>query len=78
MRGVPCLRFCDGTFKMMPGCNDMFSDKKSFVDTLCVMQSDIRSGEYQKHVDEMLHYAVGLGIDRYGEEVRNGLMETQK
>ena len=74
MRGVPCLRFFDGSFEMMPGFNDSFSDKKGFVKIVHAIQSGLKNGEYQRSINDTLRYVVGLGIDRYREEIKRGLV----
>lgn len=74
MRGVPCLRFFDGSFKMMPGLNDSFSGKKGFVELMHAIQSGLKDGEYQRRVNDTLQYVVGWGIDLYRDEIKRGLV----
>ena len=74
MRGVPCLRFFDGSFKMMPGFDDCFRDENAFVALMSSIQSGLKDGRYQRNVNDTLRYVVGLGIDRYCEEIKRGLL----
>ena len=64
MRGLPCLRFADGTFDIMHGYDDVFSDETSFESKLKSIAM-LDSSEYQKEVDYTLRYAMGVGIDNY-------------
>ena len=66
MRGLPCLRFADGSFDLMSGLDDVFSSQKEFDKCMSyVMDTDIE--KLQSHVDEMLRYVMGIGIDKYKE-----------
>lgn len=64
IRGVPCLRFSDGTFTLMYGNNDIFSNMQELnqvLDSLINMPIE----EYQKQVDVVLEYTLGMGQDNY-------------
>lgn len=66
MRGVPCLRFEDDSFQLPKGCNDNFSTANQLEDILeRLSNTDII--EYQKEVDDILKYTMGIGIDNYRE-----------
>lgn len=63
-KGVPCLRFDDGSYTLMKGYNDIFTNKTNFN----VILSSIRNlptTQYQAEVNDMLEYCLGLGIDNY-------------
>ena len=65
MRGLPCLRFWDGTFDLSAGCKyDVFSTQEDFSACLDVLKNKSNVG-YQADIDEMLRYAMGVGIDNY-------------
>jgi len=64
MRGLPCLRFYDGTFDLMSGCKDVFETLEGFLECLDGIRS-IAEDEYQKEIDDVLKYAIGVGIDNY-------------
>ncbi|WP_217930152.1 hypothetical protein [Bacteroides caecimuris] len=64
MRGLPCLRFYDGTFDLMAGCNDLFGTDEEFVKQINLIRK-LPLSDYQKEVDEILEYAMGVGIDNY-------------
>jgi len=64
MRGLPCLRFDDGTFDLMVGGNDLFETDAEFVKKMNLIQK-LSLSDYQKEVDKILEYVVGIGIDNY-------------
>lgn len=65
MKGVPCLRFCDGSFDLMPGCDDVFGDATGFEQRMAWLRKSDAS-VYQQEVNEALQYALGYGINNYG------------
>ncbi len=64
MRGLPCMRFYDGSYTPLAGCDDEFADFDTFIHQLNRIKS-LPTNEYQKEVDNALMYAVGWGIDEY-------------
>lgn len=72
MRGIPCLRYNDGTFSMMYGYNDEFSTIEEF-DAQMDKIKNIDYDQYQKDIDNILIYAIGLGIDNYKDILYNDL-----
>lgn len=65
MRGVPCLRFTDDSFTLMLGYDDIFSNLDRYIDILEKIKNELPLGQYQKDVDFMLEYVMGVGIDNY-------------
>lgn len=64
MRGLPCLRFFDGSYTPLAGYKDEFSDSHSFKEVLNrIKETDVK--HYQKGVNDALEYAIGWGIDKY-------------
>lgn len=64
MRGLSCLRFCDGTFDLMAGYQDVFNTDEEFqmiMETLKMQPLAI----YQEAINQVLNYAIGIGIDNY-------------
>lgn len=67
LRGVPCFRYYDGSFDLLPGCeNDIFKNEKDLI-RLIELYKKREIDVYQREVDEMLEYTMGLGIDKYKE-----------
>lgn len=64
MRGIPCIRYCDGSFDLSAGYSDVFSNKEGFVNCVNTIAS-LPNEEYQKSIDEVLKFAIGVGIDDY-------------
>ena len=65
IKGVPCLRYSDGTFDLMCGLDqDYFSSADEFEKSISFLLG-LTAKEYQKKVDDILKYAIGLGIDNY-------------
>lgn len=64
MRGLPCLRFYDGTFDLMSGYKDVFETLEGFLECLGGIRS-LAEDEYQKEIDNVLKYAIGVEIDNY-------------
>lgn len=65
IKGVPCLRYSDGTFDLMCGLDqDCFSSADEFEKSISFLLG-LTAREYQKKVDDILKYAIGLGIDNY-------------
>lgn len=67
MRGVPCLRYNDNSYKLLPGCDDDFSNGKELEERLQSVSSKLGNGLYQKDVDEKLEYVMGVGVNNYNE-----------
>ncbi|MBY2899766.1 MULTISPECIES: hypothetical protein [Bacteroides] len=66
MRGLPCLRFFDGTFDLMAGYNDVFQTKEDFEKYICDIKH-LSIFDYQADINKILEYAIGVGIDKYKE-----------
>ena len=66
MRGLPCLRLYDGRFNLMCGLQDSFGNVEEYEDVYSRI-CNLHSEKYQKEIDDMLKYAVGIGIDNYRE-----------
>lgn len=65
MRGLPCLRFWDGSFDLPAGCKyDVFTTKEDFTTCLGTLKNK-SNAEYQTDINEVLRYAMGIGIDNY-------------
>lgn len=64
MRGLPCLRYFDGSYTPLAGYDDEFSSPEMFRSQYSRIKS-LPLSLYQSGVDEALRYAVGWGIDRY-------------
>lgn len=65
MRGVPCLRYCDGTFRLMYGYDDVFDCIEKFYEILHNIKTAVSEDKFQENIDEMLAYTMGIGIDNY-------------
>lgn len=65
MRGIPCLRFTDGSFTLMKGYNDIFTSYSSYISVLEFIKNKIDDSEYQSEVDNMLTYVMGVGENKY-------------
>lgn len=66
MRGVPCLRYDDGSYQLLPGNeHDRFTADKQFEEAIKYIQINTESGQYQKDTDYVLHYVMGVGINKY-------------
>lgn len=65
MRGVPCMRFCDGTFELPAGYNDIFQTLEEYDTKLCSIKMMSLTDEYQKKIDDILTYCIGVGVDNY-------------
>lgn len=66
MRGIPCLRFCDGSFTLQHGIeSDAFSSLSEYMEAMTTLMSTIQTDEYQQQVDNILQYVMGVGIDNY-------------
>jgi len=66
MKGVPCLRFCDGSFDLMPGCDDVFGDAAGFESRMAWLKG-LPIEQYQQEVNKALSYAIGFGINNYSK-----------
>lgn len=64
MRGLPCLRFCDGTFDLMAGYKDVFGTDDEFREVMEILRNQSLS-TYQEDINRVLKYAIGIGIDNY-------------
>lgn len=49
MRGLPCLRFYDGTFDLMSGYKDVFETLEGFLECLGGIRS-LAEDEYQRRL----------------------------
>lgn len=67
MRGIPCLRYKDESYKLLPGCDDDFSNEYELDERVQSVLSKLGSGLYQKDVDEKLEYVMGVNINNYKE-----------
>lgn len=65
MRGVPCMRFCDGSFELPAGYDDIFQTQDEYVSKLNKIKTMSLTDEYQKKIDEILTYCIGVGVDNY-------------
>lgn len=66
MRGIPCFRFCDDTFELMAGYDDVFGTVEEFLDKLATIK-ELSLAVYQKEINDILAYSIGTGIDKYTE-----------
>jgi hypothetical protein len=64
MRGIPCLRFYDGSFDLMTGYDDVFATDSEFQNKIIEIQGKTID-RYQNEINSILKYAVGIGIDNY-------------
>ncbi len=71
MRGLPCFRYFDGSYTPMAGCDDEFSDKKTYLNLIDRIKTKPHE-EYQIEVDKALEYAIGWGIDNYCAIIQGG------
>ena len=65
MRGIPSLRYDDGCYVLMPGGHDSFKDASQLEKCLEHIRKNLANGDYQKEVNNLLLYTVGVGIDNY-------------
>jgi hypothetical protein len=70
LRGLPSLRFFDGSYDLMKGLEDMFATSDEFLVHLKRL-SEIDINLYRKDSIEMLKYVIGYTIDKYREVVLN-------
>ena len=70
MRGVICLRYNDGSFDLMPGCNDIFENLDQFKMKI-VERLNLPQEKYQKEINDVLKYTLGVGINNYYDLVVN-------
>ena len=66
MRGVPCLRFEDNSYQLPFGWSDTFYSREGLESVLASIRK-MDSNEFQKDIDDMLRYTMGVGIDNYKE-----------
>lgn len=71
MRGVPCLRFSDGSYKLMKGYDDIFCNSEDYEIVLEKIK-EASISQYQENVNEMLKYTVGYGINNYKKILLDG------
>ncbi len=64
MRGVVCLRYSDGSFDLMPGCDDVFENAQQLESKLNRISS-ISEEDYQHEINDVLKYTIGYGINNY-------------
>ncbi|UPS45260.1 hypothetical protein M1D30_03560 [Prevotella sp. E15-22] len=64
MRGVICLRYNDGSFDLMPGCDDVFENPDQF-EMKIIERFGLSQEEYQKEINDVLEYTMGVGINNY-------------
>ena len=67
MRGVPCMRFCDGSFELPAGYDDIFQTQDEYVSKLGKIKTMSLTDEYQAKINEILTYCIGVGVDNYKE-----------
>ena len=65
MRGVPCLRYDDGSYVLFPGGADDFRTAEQLEQRIQYIATNLKNGQYQKDVDKMLRYVMGVGINEY-------------
>lgn len=65
MRGIPCLRYTDGSFTLMEGYNDVFNSLEEYKSKMNDIQSMIDNDQYQNAIDKMLSYVMGVGLNEY-------------
>ena len=65
MRGIPSLRYDDGCYVLMPGGLDSFKNAGQLDNCIEHIRQNLASGDYQKEVNDLLSYTVGVGIDNY-------------
>lgn len=65
MRGIPCLRYDDGSYVLFPGTEDDFHNANQLEQRIQEIASNLKSGKYQQEVDDMLKYVMGVGINNY-------------
>lgn len=68
MRGVPCFRYQDDSFLLPLGYDDIIKTDSDFVNKLSAIQS-LSVNDYQKEIDHILTYTVGIGIDKYKSKI---------
>ena len=64
MRGLPCLRFSDGTFELQHGYADVFETKDEFESQIKAIK-ELEYVDYQVLIEKELAYSMGIGIDNY-------------
>ena len=64
IKGVPCLRYKDKSFALMYGLEDSFENISEYDKLYHQFLTESREG-YQKLVDNMLKYVLGVGINKY-------------
>lgn len=65
MRGLPCMRYADGSFTLTPGYDDSFSNDKEFIKRIKEIEILMATDEYQNRVNKVLEYTMGIGINNY-------------
>lgn len=65
MRGVPCLRYDDGSYLLLPGGEDDFRSADQLEARIRHITSNLENGKYQVEVDNLLMYVMGVGINNY-------------
>ncbi len=69
-KGIPCLRFDDGKSTLMAGYDDVFTSRETFVTRIEELRNmDITV--YQQHVNDMLEYCLGYGVNNYKHIIEN-------
>jgi hypothetical protein len=66
MRGIPCLRFEDESFQLPFGWSDIFSNMDDLITKINILK-EMDDVKYQKEIDAVLKYVMGIGIDNYRE-----------
>ena len=64
MRGIPCLRFSDGTFELQHGYDDVFETGDEFEFKIAAIRN-LDYMNYQSLINKELEYSMGIGIDNY-------------
>ena len=68
MKGIPCFRFLDESYSLPNGGDDSF-ETRGELETLLEMFKHSNTEIYQKDIDEMLTYTIGIGIDNYSKAI---------
>lgn len=72
MRGVPCLRYDDGSYSLLPGIeSDRFNTINQLEACIHYIQDNIQNGQYQNDIDHVLKYVMGIGINKYRDVLLN-------
>lgn len=68
LRGLPCLRYYDGSYDLTEGLDDIFDTPEGFLEQIERLScKDIML--YKSEVVEMLKYVLGYSVDKYAEVI---------